>query len=388
MTRRVAAAVLIAGAVLITAGCRFDGLNSLPLPGNAARGDTYRITVEMKDIQNLVANSEVKSGDVTIGTVRSVRVDNGVALLTIDVNSDVSLSAGTTATLAQKSLLGAQYLQLDPPAAAVGREQPVGTLRDGDVIGLERTSMYPETEQVLASLSLLLNGGALDQIRTVTEEWGTALAGREQVGVETIQRLRTLVSALDTQRGEIQRAIDSVDRLSVVLAENTDTVAAGVDVLNPALEIVREQQQSLTSMLDAVDRFATQGQQVLDASSDALAADLEAVRPVLDELAGAGSHLTGSLYLALSVPFPLSTFENMARGDYLNIFMTLDLSAETLTNDVLGSFPQLEWTAPAPVSAPVNPLTAPLENLFGSLLPQPTAAGADDTSTESQEGQR
>lgn len=387
MMRRVAASVLLAGVVLTTAGCRFDGLNSLPLPGNATGSDTYRITVEMKDIQNLVANSEVKSGDVTVGTVRSVRVDNGIALLTVDVNDDVPLPAGTTAKLAQKSLLGAQYLQLDPPVTAAGKDTAVGALRDGDVIGIERTSMYPETEQVLASLSLLLNGGALDQIRTVTEEWGSALSGREEAGVRTIERLRTLVTALDEQRGEIQRAIDSVARLSTVLAEHTDTVAAGVEVLDPALEIVREQQQSLTSMLGAVDRFASRGREVLDASSESIAADLEALRPVLDELAGAGSHLAGSLYLAISAPFPVSTFETMARGDYLNLFMTLDLSAETLTDDVLGSFPQLEWTAPAPVSEPVNPLTAPLEDLFRSVFPQSAGDGVDGPAAESEEGQ-
>lgn len=385
MRRRTTAALLLAGSLLSTAGCRFDGLNSLPLPGNAAGSDSYRITVEMSDIQNLVANSEVKSGDVTVGAVRAVRVENGIAFLTVDVNRDVPLPAGTTARLAQKSLLGAQFLQLDAPAAAEGGVA-VGTLRDGDVIGLERTSLYPETEQVLASLSLLLNGGALDQIRTVTEEWGDALSGREEVGVDTIERLRNLVSALDDQRGEIQRAIDSVDRLSVALVNHTETIAEGIEVLDPALDVVRDQQESLTSMLGAVDRFAADGARVLDSSAEAISADLEALRPVLDELAGAGSHLAGSLYLAMSVPFPVSTFENMARGDYLNLFMTLDLSVETLTNDVLGSFPHLEWNAPAPVSAPVNPLTAPLENLFGSLLPQLAPTGPDPTTTETPEG--
>lgn len=190
---------------------------------------------------------------------------------------------------------------------------------------------------MLASLSLLLNGSALDQIRTVTEEWGKALLGREAVGV-------------------------------------------GVDVLDPALTVVREQQESLTSMLDAVDRFAADGRHVLDSSSAAISTDLKALRPVLDELAGAGPHLAGSLYLALSAPFPVSTFENMARGDYLNLFMTLDLSSETLANDVLGSFPDMQLSAPSSLEAPVNPLTAPLGSL-GAPQPPPEA----DSATESPE---
>lgn len=372
MTRRLALTGLLAVVVLTTAGCRFEGLNSLPLPGNHSAANSYRITVEMADIQNLVANSEVKAGDVTIGSVRSVRVEEGIARLGVELDSAVPLPADTTARLAQKSLLGAQYLELAPPEAGAG----VGTLRGGDVIGIERASRYPDAEQVLASVSLLLNGGALEQIRTVTQEWGQALDGREEIAVETMDRLHGLISALDEQRGEIQRAIDNVDRLAAVLAQHTETVAAGVDALAPALELVREQQDSLTEMLDAMNRFAGQGREVLDASADSIAADLASLRPVLEQLTGAGSHLAGSLYLLISLPFPVSTFENMARGDYLNLFMTLDLSAETLENDVLGSFPGFEWTAPAPASAPVDPLTAPLTRVFEG--PTPDASPLDD----------
>ncbi|MFD6894670.1 MCE family protein [Rhodococcus sp. NPDC060086] len=383
MSRRIVMTILLIASVLATAGCRFDGVNSLQLPGNVSGAENYRITVEMEDVQNLVGNSVVKSGDVTVGAVRSVRVENGIAQLIVDLDSAVRLPAGTTARLAQKSLLGAQYLQLDPPAAGAD----VGTLRDGDVIGIERTSRYPETEQVLASVSLLLNGGALDQIRTVTEEWGLALNGREDTAVATAERLHTLISALDDQRAEVQRAIDSVDRLADVLARNTDTVADGVDVLAPALGVVRGQQESLTGMLDAMNRFAGQGREVLDVSADSIAADLESLRPVLDQLAGAGSHLAGSLYLLASMPFPVSTFGNMVRGDYLNIYMTLDLSAETLANDVLDSFPGLAWTAPAPASAPVDPLTAPLTNLFNTLVPGSDFTAFGDSTTATSEGQ-
>lgn len=52
-----ACTALTLGVAVTATGCRFDGINSIPLPGNAISGDTYEVTVELADIQNLVGNS-------------------------------------------------------------------------------------------------------------------------------------------------------------------------------------------------------------------------------------------------------------------------------------------------------------------------------------------
>lgn len=69
----------------------------------------------MADVQNLVANSEVKSANVTIGTIRKVEVNGWSALLTVELQQGNGLPENATAKLAQKSLLGAQYLELNVP---------------------------------------------------------------------------------------------------------------------------------------------------------------------------------------------------------------------------------------------------------------------------------
>ena len=86
------------------------------------------------------------------------------------------MPANVHAAVGQKSLLGAEYIQLSPPSTGAN-----GRLRKDAVIPLSRTNHYPGTEEVLAAVSLLLNNGGLSQLRTITTELDKALNGREQV---------------------------------------------------------------------------------------------------------------------------------------------------------------------------------------------------------------
>ena len=50
-------------------------------------------------------------------------------------------------------------------------------LASGDTIPITRTGSAPEAEEVLGALSLLLNGGGLQQIKVITTELNKALDG-------------------------------------------------------------------------------------------------------------------------------------------------------------------------------------------------------------------
>ena len=59
-------------------------------------------------------------------------------------------------------------------------DTPAATdLASGDVIPITHTGSAPETEEVLGALSLLLNGGGLQQIKIITTELNKALDGNE-----------------------------------------------------------------------------------------------------------------------------------------------------------------------------------------------------------------
>jgi len=61
---------------LLLSGCEFNGWYDVPLPGGAADdGHAYHVTVDFRDVLDLVPQSAVKVDDVTVGAVEKVELD-------------------------------------------------------------------------------------------------------------------------------------------------------------------------------------------------------------------------------------------------------------------------------------------------------------------------
>ena len=192
------------------------GLRGADLPGGADLGDhPYAVTIELADVVDLVPQSLVKVDDVPVGAVSAIAVDPATwnARVTVEVNGDVTLPANATARVRTTSLLGEKFVELAAPAQGA-----TGTLAPGAVIPLARSGRAAEVEEVLGSLSMLLNGGGVAQIRTISTELNHALAGNEPQVRALLANLNTLVGALDSRKGEITRALDGINRLSATLA--------------------------------------------------------------------------------------------------------------------------------------------------------------------------
>jgi phospholipid/cholesterol/gamma-HCH transport system substrate-binding protein len=310
-------------------GCRFSGLTNTALPFSAGRGDGgYTLTVRMANIANLVPNSEVKVADVTVGTVINVALRDWRAVLTIAVKPDVQLPVGTTAKIGQKSLLGAEYLELTPPPGPVSGP----LLRQGSSIPLDQTGRYPETEELLAATSLLLNGGGLSQLQTITTELNAALVGRTPQTREAIGQLGSLFGNLESQRANIEQAIDSVDRLSASLAHGNQTIDNAVHALAPGSEILADQRPALTDTMRAAARFSDVANDLLRDGRRGIDDDLANLEPVVRTLADSGDSLPQSLDY-LTAPFPRQTMLKHLRGDAFNVSLVLDVTLSKVLHD-------------------------------------------------------
>lgn len=290
----------------------------------ACARDTYIVQAEFTNVANLVPNSEVKVDDITVGRVSDVRLDGWHARLTLELDDGVRLPANATAKIGQKSLLGAEYVELDRPSDAQGQ------LRDGDLIPLTRTDRYPETEELLAGLSLWLNGGGLENLRTIYAEVDQALGGREQVTRDLLDQLRTFAISIDQQKAAIVATIDALDNLSKPLAAQRDQLAHALDHVTPGVTLLNQQRTSLTAALTALTSFSTVANRVIDHSQDDLVGDLDDLKPILANLAAAGDSLPKSLDVAGTLLFPLSTFKNSFRGDFVNVYASVDLSLQAV----------------------------------------------------------
>ncbi|WP_371636934.1 MCE family protein [Streptomyces zaomyceticus] len=357
---------------------RFDGIEDLPLPGGADLGShPYTVTAELDDVLSLVPQSAVKVNDVAVGRVTAIELgaDTWSARVTLKINGDVRLPADAGARLEQSSLLGEKYIQLVAPPKDNG-----GRLTDGSVIPIARTGRNTEVEEVFGALSLLLNGGGVNQLKTITRELNAALGGREPEVRAMLRRVNTLVTTLDTHRGDITRALDGLNRLSATLAgrkKDVDTVLTG---LSPGLKTLENQRGSLLTMLRALDTLSGVAVTTIDASKKDMVADLKALAPTLTALADAGADLPESLQVLLTYPFTDEVLRGV-KGDYLNTY--LHLAAAPATQVIPPLIPRTEPT-PTPVPTPSDPGpaarrgTGPSSGIPNPPLPLPPATPPKD----------
>jgi phospholipid/cholesterol/gamma-HCH transport system substrate-binding protein len=372
--------------VLVLSGCGFAGMYEIPLPGGADLGDhPYRVTAHFDNVLDLVPQAAVKVNDVAVGRVDRIELapDNVTAVVTMIVNGDVRLPANSGAELRQSSLLGEKYVQLREPVGAA----PHGRLADGALIPIEATNRNPEIEEVLGALSLLLNGGGIGQLQTIVREVNLALSGNEPELRAFLSNVDVVVADLDSQKGDIVRAIDSLNRLSGVLVGQTANITAALDRLAPGLEVITGQRDALVSMLNALDRLSEVAVDTVDRSKEDLVRDLELLLPTLQRLAESGANLPNSLQFLVTYPFT-DYFLNPLKGDFVNVDVKFDLDLSVLLENIRNTStpliplptPRVEVPAAAPSPAipelplPTLPIPAappaadPLSSLLGALL--------------------
>lgn len=347
------ALVTVLAAVTLTTGCGISGLYGVPLPGGPDTGDDpYRVTAYFRDVLDLVPQANVKVADVGVGTIEAieaVEIDGAYAAkVVMVVRRDVTLPSNAEAAVRQTSLLGEKFVELRPPA----QQPPAPTaLTDGSEIPIERTQRNAEVEEVLGAFSMLINGGGVEQLRSITQELNNALAGNEPQLNALLTDLDTLFAGLDAQKNDITRAIEGLNTLSITVNGGRDQLLTALDQLQPGLQVLADQRAQLVGMLQAIERLGGVATDVVNRSRDDVVADLRALQPTLTELARAGENLPKSLELLLTFPFSDNAVDAV-HGDYANLNLTIDLDLRTVL-DNLGSS-----TLP-PVAPPELPVELP-----------------------------
>ena len=102
MTRRLRfLAALLLGSLALS-GCDFD-VYKLPLPGGPDIGDDpITVTVEFRDVLDLVPKSTVKVADVSVGRVSDINLDGETGQVTIKMRNDTGLPSNAESCCDQR----------------------------------------------------------------------------------------------------------------------------------------------------------------------------------------------------------------------------------------------------------------------------------------------
>lgn len=365
---RTAVGVSLLSLALVTSGCGWRGLNSLPLPGVQGVGPgSFTVQAQMPDIDNVEENSRVRVDDVDVGTIRKIERQGWNALVTLALNGDVELPANATAKIGQTSLLGSQHIELAPPADVPAE----GRLKEGSLIPLASAGAFPTTEQTLAAVAMLLNGGGLGNVQDITAALSIAFTGREGDLRSLIDQLDIAVGHLDDQTDDIIATSESLDNLVGQIADQKPVLDRALETIPDALSVLRDQRDSLSEALVQLGRFSAITADSVNQTKESLVQELQDLGPVLQSLADAGPALTRALSFLPTFPFPKETLTNWLRGDYANLSLVVDLTLSRLDAGLFTgtrwecdlTWLELQWgrtigQMPSPCTAPNSPSVA------------------------------
>jgi phospholipid/cholesterol/gamma-HCH transport system substrate-binding protein len=286
----------------------------------------------------------------------------------MQLRNDTKLPDNAEATIQQTSLLGEKFVELSPPA-----DPSPNPLSSGDVIDMDHTGQNPEVEEVLGALSLLLNGGGVGQLQTITRELNKTLQGREGDARSVLHQIRTFSGQLDKHKHDIVTALDALNRLSGQLNHQRDTIDATLDQLPSALHSIDTQRHDLVRMLKALAHLSGVGTRVISLSKDSTIATLRQLGPVLSQLQASGQNFVDAFQVALTYPFvdevvgrDPQVARNLQMGDYTNLSVKLDIS---LDQDGSLPIPSLPTGLPTslPTSLPTDLPTSEITKILGDV---------------------
>ncbi|GAA3719407.1 MCE family protein [Gordonia hankookensis] len=358
---------------ILGTGCQWNGVNSLPLPGTVGTsGEDYHIGVEIANVGTLSENSPVFIDDVEVGSVGHMSVRAWHAVVDVRVKRGTVVPGNAKATVGQTSLLGSMHLALDPPKG----EPPAGRLAPGSTIPLARSAAYPSTEETLAAVSSVVNGGGMGQLGGIIRSLNDGFGGREDDTRELLGRMSTFVNTLNRQRGDLVDLLVQARRLSSGFAAQNDVIENALQKIPPGLAVLEQQMPKITSAVDRLRVFADTTTGVVTQVQSDLLTDLRHLQPTLRSLADVGPQMNAALAYALVFPYGQSVIDRAVRGDYLNLHATIDLTVPRLKKELLLGTPLGDPNETVPF-APGDPgySRKPTHNpLFFPVAPQSRGA--------------
>jgi len=213
-------------------------------PGNLFGLGRYQVTLELPEAGGLYQKANVTYRGTEVGVVRDVHLsDKGGVVAVLALERGIKIPSDLDASVHSQTPLGEQYVALSP------RNGNSAPLRNGDVIPRSRTSVGPDTTELLDTITEGLQAIPRDNLKTAIDESYTAVGGLGPELSRIVQGSTQL--ALDSRKN-LDPLIALIENSAPVLDTQSDTAgaidqwAANLAVMTDGL---RRSDQSLAGFL-------------------------------------------------------------------------------------------------------------------------------------------
>ncbi|MEV4055521.1 MCE family protein [Amycolatopsis sp. NPDC049688] len=296
----------LAGLAVLTLGV-VTALNARSLP---VIGDGTTYSAEFSEAAGLAEGNDVRIAGVEVGHVSDVQLRGGHVLVSFRVKG-AWLGDATTAAIRLKTVLGQQYLALDPQGA--------DTLDPGTPIPRSRTTVPYDILAAFGRLSSTVDHIDTAQLTKSFDTLSATLANTPQSVRAALTGLSRLSDSLASRDSQLATLLSNTRVVSQTLVNRDTAVRRLLDDGNQLLGEVSSRETAISKLLDGSRQLATELSgliaeneaqigpvltqldrltSMLQRNQDALAAGIRGLAPLVrlgTNIAGSGRFIDGYL---------------------------------------------------------------------------------------------
>jgi len=226
-----------------------------------------RISAQFQDSVGLYVGNDVSVLGLKVGSVTAIHPEGTHVVVDMAIDPEVKVPANVGAVTMSPSVVTDRRVELTP----VFRGGP--TMRDGDLIPIDRTHTPVEIDRVFAAVDRLTS-----QLNSA-QGGNPALADAVNVAADTFQgngeKVRQAVHGLAEaigvgadQRDQLVNLIKDVDQLTQTAANNDHTIREFSTNLTDATALLNDQGPHLRRVLDNLNQLLDQANQLISDNRD------------------------------------------------------------------------------------------------------------------------
>ena len=221
MLRRSTKIQLILFLIITLVGVSYVSAEYVGLAKNVLGSNGCKLAADFPDSGGIFTNAEVTYRGVTVGKVGSLHlIKQGVRVdLQLDNCDSPRIPINSAATVADRSVVGEQYVNLTP-ASGSGQNGPF-VHGNNVVLPMSRNSIPTATKTLLVNLDNLVNSIPLDDLRTTVSELDLAVNGRGPDLANLLDSTDSLLKAA-LQPQNVDNTIALINNSATVLQTQID----------------------------------------------------------------------------------------------------------------------------------------------------------------------
>ncbi len=214
----------------------------------------YTITGDFAQAAGVGPDAEVTYLGVHYGRVSKVERRTGGVHISMKIDRNKDIPAGSIARIFRKSAIGEPYVDFAPPEPF---DEDAGNIRKGENIPQERTTVPLEFSELLRSASAVVSSIDPQAAGSLVHELALGLDGRGQDLRDLTTSFDALTATFASRTDALDRLAENNTRITRVLADHRLSIGRSISNLRAVGEALRNARGDLQTLLAEGPGFLT-----------------------------------------------------------------------------------------------------------------------------------